>query len=76
MVRTGYDLDGSKQGMEIFERTYLSLAGLVDTGRDGPESYTDVVRRAIRQESWAKTDKGLNLGSGGAQKEVLQPSPL
>ena len=52
------------------------LAGLVDTGRDGPESYADAVRRAIRQESWAKTDKGLSLGTGGGQKEVLQPSPL
>ena len=52
------------------------LAGLVDTGRDGPESYIDAVRRAIRQESWAKTDRGLNLGTGGKQKEVLQPSPL
>ena len=55
---------------------HLSLARLVDTGRDGPESYTDAVRRAIRQESWAKTDKSLNLGSGSAQKEVLQLSPL
>ena len=27
-----------------------SLAGLVDTGRDGPESYADVVGRAIHQE--------------------------
>ena len=28
-----------------------SLAGLVDTGRDGPESYADAIGRAIRQES-------------------------
>ena len=26
----------------------LGLAGLVDTGRDGPESYADVVGHAIR----------------------------
>ena len=42
-----------------------SLAGLVDTGRDGQELYADVVGRAIRQESWAKTDKGLSSGTGG-----------
>ena len=48
----------------------------MDTGRDGPESYADVVGRAIRQESWAKTDKGLSLGTGGGQKEVSQLSPL
>ena len=52
------------------------LAGLVDTWRDGPESYADAVRCAIRQKSWMKTNKGLNLGTGSAQKEVLQPSPL
>ena len=52
------------------------LAGLVDTERDGLESYADAVGRAIRQDSWAKTDKSLNLGTGSAQKEVLQPSPL
>ena len=52
------------------------LAGLVDTGRDGLESYADAVGRAIRQESWAKTEKGLNLGNGSAQKKVLQPSPF
>ena len=52
------------------------LAGLVDTRRDGPELYADAVRRAIRQEPWAKTDKGLSLGTSGRQKEVLQPSPL
>ena len=41
------------------------LAGLVDTGRDGSESYVNAVGRAIRQEPWAKTDKGLSLGTGG-----------
>ena len=55
---------------------HSGLAGLVDIGRDGPESYADVVGLAIRHESWAKTDKGLSLGIGGGQKEVLQPSPL
>ena len=53
-----------------------SLAGLVDTGREGPKSYADAVGSAIQQESWAKTDKGLSLNTGNAQKEVLQPSPL
>ena len=48
----------------------------MDTGRDGPESYANVVGHAIRQESWAKTDKGLSLGIGSGQKEALQPSPL
>ena len=52
------------------------LAGLVDTRRDGLESYTNAVRRAIRQESWMKTDKSLSLGTSSGQKEVLQPSPL
>ena len=42
----------------------LGLAGLVDTRRDGLESYTDAVGRAIWQESGAKTDKGLSLGTG------------
>ena len=40
------------------------LAGLVDTGRDGPESYADAVGRVIRQESWMKTDKSLSLSMG------------
>ena len=48
----------------------------MDTGRDGPESYAEAVGRAMRQESWAKMEKGLSLGASGAQKEVLQPSPL
>ena len=54
----------------------LGLARLVDTERNGLESYTDAIGRAIRQESWVKTDKGSSLGTGGGQKEVLQPSPL
>ena len=48
----------------------------MDTRRNDPESYADAVGLAIRQESWAKTDKSLNFGTGSAQKEVLQPSPL
>ena len=40
------------------------LAGLVDTGRDGPESYADVVRRVIRQESWMKTEKSVSFSAG------------
>ena len=61
---------------KFLNRLRPDLARLVDTGRDGPESYVNAIRRAIWQESWAKTNKGLNLGSGGVQKEVLQPSPL
>ena len=45
------------------------LAGLVDTGRDGPESYADAVGRTIRHESLAKTDKGLSLGTGSGHKK-------
>ena len=45
----------------FLSRLHPGLAGLVDTWRDGPESYTDVVGCEIRQESWAKTDKSLNL---------------
>ena len=41
-----------------------SLARLVDTGRDGPESYTDAIRRAMRKESWTKTNKSLSVGIG------------
>ena len=33
------------------------LAGLVDTRRDGPESYADAIGRAIHQEAWMKTEK-------------------
>ena len=40
----------------------LSLAGLVDTGRDCPESYADAVGRAIQHESWMKTEKNVNTG--------------
>ena len=50
----------------ILSRLRLGLAGLVDIGRDGPESYADTIGRAIRQESWAKTDKSLNLGTSSA----------
>ena len=52
------------------------LAGLVDTGRDGPGSYVDAVRHAIRQESWMKTEKSVNLGAGEGLKEATQPIPL
>ena len=53
-----------------------NLAGLVDTGRNGLESYTDVVGRAIRQESRTKAEKNVSLGIGDGLKEVLQLSPL
>ena len=42
---------------------HLGLAGLVDIGRDGPESYVDAVGHAIRQESWMKTEKNVNMGT-------------
>ena len=60
----------------FLSRLRPGLPGLVDTGRDGPKLYADAVGRVIRQESCAKTEKGLNLGTGSAQKEVLQPSLL
>ena len=60
----------------FLNRLRPGLAGLVDTGRDGPESYIDVVGRAILQESWLKTEKTVSLGAGDESKEVLQPSPL
>ena len=62
--------------MEIPKRTRPGLAGLVDIGRDGPKSYADAVGCAIRQESWARTDKSLSFGTSSGQKEVLQPGPL
>ena len=35
---------------------HSGLAGLVDTGIDGLESYADAVGRAVRQEAWVKTE--------------------
>ena len=49
---------------------------MVDTRRDGLESYVDVVGHAIRQESWMKTEKNVNVSASERLKEVLQPSPL
>ena len=34
-----------------------SLAGLVDTERDGPESYANAIGCAIHQEAWMKMEK-------------------
>ena len=53
-----------------------SLARLIDTGRDGLESYVDAVGHAIRHESWMKTKKNVNMGAGEGLKETTQPSPL
>ena len=39
----------------------LGLVGLVDTERDGLKSYADTVRHAIRQESWMKIEKNVNV---------------
>ena len=33
------------------------IARCVDTGRTGPETYAEAVERALRQESWAVSDK-------------------
>ena len=52
------------------------LAGLVNTRRDGMESYADVIGHAIQQESWIKTKKKVNVSANEGYKEVLQPSPL
>ena len=49
---------------------------MVDTGRDGPESYVDAVGRAIRQESWMKIKNNVNVSASEGLKEVIQPSPL
>ena len=52
----------------------LSLAGLVDTGRDSPELYTDAFGCEIRQESWMKTEKNVNLSASEGLKETTQPN--
>ena len=55
--------------MEISEQTCPSLARLVDTGRDDPKSYVDVVGRVIHQESWIKTEKKVNPSAGEGLNE-------
>ena len=55
---------------------HLSLAGLVDIGSDGLESYANAIWRATRQESWMKTEKNVNMGTGEGLKEAIQLSPL
>ena len=52
----------------------FGLARLVDTERDGPESYADAVGHMIRQESWIKTEKKVNLSLGEGLKETTQPN--
>ena len=42
----------------------------MDTGRDGSKSYTNVVGHAIRQESWMKIEKKVNLNAGEGLKET------
>ena len=61
MVRNIHDSNGTSKVWRFLSGLRPSLAGLVDIGRDGLESYVDAVGCAIRQESWAKTDKSLNL---------------
>ena len=48
----------------------LGLARLVDTGRDGLESYADVVGCAIRQEAWMKTEKKVIPGTNEGSNET------
>ena len=62
--------------LRFLSRLRPGPARLVDTRRDGPESYVDAVRRAIRQESWMKTKKNVNMGTGEGLKETTQSSPL
>ena len=54
----------------FFSRLNPSLAGLVDTGKDGPESYANTVGRAIRQESWMKTEKKVNPSASERSNEM------
>ena len=56
----------------FFSRLRPGLAGLVNTGRDGLESYADTVGRTIRQESWMKKEKKVNLSVGEGLKETTQ----
>ena len=49
-----------------------SLAGLVDTGKDGPKSYADVVGYAIRQEAWMKTEKKVIPNADEGSNETTQ----
>ena len=60
----------------FLSRLSPGLARLVDTRRDGLELYVDAVRRTIRQESWIKTEKNVNMGTGEGVKETIQQSPL
>ena len=53
-------------------RLRLGLAGLVNTGRDGLESYANVIRRAIRQETWMKTEKKVNFSVDEGLKETTE----
>ena len=56
----------------FFSRLRPSLAELVDTGIDDLESYTDVVGRAIHQESWMKTEKKVNHNDDEGLRETTQ----
>ena len=51
------------------------LAGLVDTGRDGLESYVDAIGRAIYHESWMKTEKKVNLSASEGLNKMKQSNP-
>ena len=57
-------------------RLHPSIARLVDTGRDGPESYADAVGHPIRHESWMMIEKNVNLSASEGLKGTVQSSPL
>ena len=56
----------------FFSGLYPSLAGSVDIGSDGPESYVDVVGHAICQELWIMTENKVNLSADEGLKETTQ----
>ena len=44
----------------------------MDTGRDGPKSYADATGSTIRQESWMKTEKKVNISVSEGLKITTQ----
>ena len=49
-------------------------AGLVNTGRDSPESYADAIGRAIHQEAWMKKKKKVIQNADEGSNEMMQVS--
>ena len=56
----------------FLSKRHPSLVGLVDTERNGLESYVDAIRHAIRWESWMKTKKKVNLSVGEGLKKMTE----